>query len=89
MNTNICKFEQHDHMVTHRDELRTRSMHGYIDTVINNMADQGVNSYEKVEEYRDFGGLRNEEDFLITDEGYRLLGKPLPKSIEEIEAVRG
>ncbi len=46
-------------------------------------------NYDKVNEYRDFGGLRNEEDFLITEDGYRLLGKPLPKTIEEVEAVRG
>lgn len=46
-------------------------------------------NYEKVNEYRNFGGLRNEEDFLITENGYRLLGKPLPKTIEEVEAVRG
>ncbi len=46
-------------------------------------------NYEKVNEYRNFGGLRNEEDFLITENGYRLLGKPLPKTVEEVEAVRG
>ena len=45
-------------------------------------------NYEKVNEYRNFGGLRNEEDLLITEKGYRLLGKPLPKTVEEVEAVR-
>lgn len=44
-------------------------------------------NYEKVETYKDFGGLRNEEDFLITEEGYKLLGKPVPKTIEEVEAI--
>ena len=43
-------------------------------------------NYDKVEQYRDFGGLRNEEDFLITENGYHLLGKPLPKTIEDVEA---
>lgn len=43
-------------------------------------------NFDKVDRMRDFGGIRNEEDFLITDEGYRLLGKPKPKSIEEVEA---
>lgn len=43
-------------------------------------------NYDKIEEYRDFGGLRNEEDFLITESGYQLLGKPKPKTIEEVEA---
>ncbi len=46
-------------------------------------------NYEKVETYKDFGGLRNEEEFLITENGYRLLGKPIPKSIIDVEAMRG
>ncbi len=45
-------------------------------------------NYNKVEEYKDFGGLRNEENFLITEDGYRLLGKPKPKSIEDVESTR-
>lgn len=45
-------------------------------------------NYEKVEQYKNFGGLRNEEDFLITQDAYRLLGKPIPKSIEDVEAER-
>ncbi len=49
--------------------------------------DQFLN-YNKIEEYKDFGGCRNEEDFLITETGYRLLGKPLPKSIEDVENER-
>jgi Xaa-Pro aminopeptidase len=43
-------------------------------------------NYDKVQEYKLFGGLRNEEDFLITDSGYELLGKQKPKSIEDVEA---
>lgn len=45
--------------------------------------------YGKLESYKNFGGLRNEEDFLITDSGYRLLGKPKPKTVAEVEALRG
>lgn len=45
-------------------------------------------NYEKVETYKDFGGLRNEEDYLITETGSRLLGKQIPKTAEEIEAIR-
>ncbi len=44
--------------------------------------------YNKIEQYRDFGGLRNEEDFVITQEGARCLGKKKPKTIEEVEAAR-
>jgi len=45
-------------------------------------------NYDKVETYKDFGGIRNEEDFVITADGYRLLGKPLPKSVQEVEAAK-
>ena len=45
-------------------------------------------NYDKLETYKDFGGLRNEENYLITETGSRLLGKPIPKSIEDVEAIR-
>jgi Xaa-Pro aminopeptidase len=44
-------------------------------------------SYDKVETYKDFGGLRNEEDFVITEDGCRILGKSIPKTIEDVEAI--
>ena len=43
-------------------------------------------NFTKLEEYRSFGGLRNEEDFLITTTGYELLGKPKPKTIADVQA---
>jgi Xaa-Pro aminopeptidase len=45
-------------------------------------------NYDKVQAYRNFGGIRIEEDFLITKDAYRLLGKPLAKKAEDIEALR-
>jgi Xaa-Pro aminopeptidase len=45
-------------------------------------------NYQKVETFKDFGGIRMEDDYLITPEGSRLLGKPLPLSVVEIEAIR-
>ncbi|WP_316834665.1 aminopeptidase P family protein [Pedobacter nutrimenti] len=42
-------------------------------------------NYAAVEAYKDFGGIRVEEDFLITSNSNRLLGTPLSKRIEEIE----
>ena len=45
-------------------------------------------NWEKVEKYKNFGGCRNEEDFVITETGARLLGKPLPKTVEDVEAER-
>lgn len=45
-------------------------------------------NYDKLESYRDFTGLRNEEDYLITEDGARLLGKKIPFTTEEVEALR-
>ena len=45
-------------------------------------------NYDKLEEYRDFGGIRNEEDYLITETGARRLGKKIPLTPEEVEALR-
>ena len=45
-------------------------------------------NYEKVEEYRHFGGIRNEEDYLVTADGARRLGKKIPLTPEEVEAIR-
>ncbi len=44
-------------------------------------------NYNKVESYKDFGGIRIEDDVLVTEDGYRVLGKPIPKTIEEVEAI--
>ena len=41
-----------------------------------------------VENYRDFGGIRIEDDILVTHDGYKVLGtKQIPKTIEEIESI--
>lgn len=45
-------------------------------------------NYDKVEKYRKFGGCRSEEDFVITKTGSKMLGKPVPKTVEEIEEFR-
>jgi Xaa-Pro aminopeptidase len=44
--------------------------------------------FDAMEAWRDFGGVRNEEDFVITSDGARRLGTAKPLSIEEIEALR-
>jgi Xaa-Pro aminopeptidase len=48
----------------------------------------GFINYDKVEGYRTFGGIRNEEDYLITPDGSRRLGKRKPMTVAEVEAVR-
>jgi Xaa-Pro aminopeptidase len=45
-------------------------------------------NYREIVKFSDFSGLRNEEDFLITENGARRLGKSLPLTIEGVEAVR-
>lgn len=43
--------------------------------------------YNRIESYMDFGGIRIEDNILITEDGNRILGKPVPKSIEDVEQV--
>ena len=47
----------------------------------------GFIDYNMVENYKDFGGIRIEDDILITPKGSRILGKPIPKTISEVESV--
>lgn len=44
--------------------------------------------YDIIEKYKDFGGIRLEDDILITSDGSRFLGKKrIPISIEEVEKI--
>jgi Xaa-Pro aminopeptidase len=42
-------------------------------------------NYGEVEKFRNFGGIRLEDDILITETGARLLGNRIPITIEEVE----
>lgn len=46
-------------------------------------------NYNKVEEYRDFGGIRIEDDVLITAEGHKVLGPAIPKTVKELADIIG
>ena len=46
-------------------------------------------NYDKLESYKDFGGIRIEDDLLIIENGCRVLGTPIPKTVEEIEKTMG
>ena len=44
-------------------------------------------NYDLADTYKDFGGIRIEDDILVTATGCRVLGKPIPKTVAEIEAI--
>ncbi|MBN2802948.1 MAG: aminopeptidase P family protein [Deltaproteobacteria bacterium] len=44
-------------------------------------------NYREVDNYRSFGGIRIEDDVLITDNSSRVLGPPILKHIEELEKI--
>ena len=51
---------------------------------------KGIVNYDKLDEYRDFGGIRIEDDIVVTAEGGRVIGdKHIPSTVEELEAVVG
>ncbi|MCD8174169.1 MAG: aminopeptidase P family protein [Alistipes sp.] len=62
----------------------------FIPAYIAKWKSEGLNAqfvnYDKAEEYCGFGGIRIEDDLLITDTGNRMLGKKrVPATVEEVE----
>lgn len=53
----------------------------------NNKLKQFIN-YEKLEDFRSFGGIRIEDNYLITQSGNKKLGPKLFDTIEDIESYR-
>lgn len=45
-------------------------------------------NYDKINAYRNFGGVRIEDDCLVTADGHQVLGPRIPKTIAEVEALR-
>ena len=46
-------------------------------------------NYELREEFRNFGGIRIEDNYVITGTGSEKLGKHLPKTLDDLYAARG
>ena len=65
----------------------------FIPTLIDQWQAEGRHAafidYDKVEQFKDFGGIRIEDDVLVTEDGPRILGPPIPKAIDDVEALAG
>ncbi len=65
----------------------------FIPDLIDKWQNEKINTdfinFNKVNEYRDFGGIRLEDDILVTKDSCRILGERIPITIEEIESLVG
>jgi Xaa-Pro aminopeptidase len=66
----------------------------FIPALIDKWKGEGINSdyicFDKVEAYRNFGGIRLEDDILVTPTGCRILGKRrIPIDVDDVEALTG
>lgn len=51
---------------------------------------KGIVDYDALDAYRNFGGIRIEDDLLVTEDGCRIIGdRKIPITVEELEAVVG
>ncbi len=61
----------------------------FIPQLIDKWQNEKINSrfinFKKVNEYRKFGGIRIEDNILVTRNSHKVLGKPIPKTIKEVE----
>ncbi len=46
-------------------------------------------NYAAIEKFRGFGGIRIEDNVLVTKNGYHIIGNPIPKKPEELETILG
>jgi Xaa-Pro aminopeptidase len=61
-----------------------------IDKWINEKINHEFINFDKVNEYRDFGGIRLEDDILVTETGARNMGKKqIPITIDEVQSIAG
>lgn len=65
----------------------------FVPALIDKWHAEGTNkdfvNFDELEKWKDFGGIRIEDDILVTEDGCRVLGKPIPKTVKEIEETMG
>ena len=44
-------------------------------------------NYSKIDSFLPIGGIRIEDNVLITEKGHKVLGKPIPKTVKEVESI--
>ena len=63
----------------------------FIPALIDKWKAEGINSefinFDKVNEYRDFGGIRLEDDILVTETGSKIIGERIPINPDDVEAI--
>ncbi|MCY1722215.1 aminopeptidase P family protein [Prolixibacteraceae bacterium Z1-6] len=63
----------------------------FIPALIDKWYAEGINkdfiNFDKVNEYRDFGGIRLEDDILVTDTGSEIIGERVPIDPDEVEEI--
>jgi Xaa-Pro aminopeptidase len=63
----------------------------FIPALIEKWKNEKINTdfinFEKLNEYLDFGGIRLEDDLLVTDSGCEIIGERVPIDPEEVEKV--
>jgi Xaa-Pro aminopeptidase len=47
----------------------------------------GFINYDRIDKYMSIGGIRIEDNVLITEKGHKLLAKPIPKTVKDVESV--
>ena len=51
---------------------------------------RGIVNYDRLNDYRDFGGIRLEDDLVVTETGCKIIGdKTIPITVEDVEAMVG
>jgi len=63
----------------------------FIPALIDKWKSEKINNefinFDKVNEYRDFGGIRLEDDILVTETDSKIIGERIPITPDEIEAI--